>query len=94
MNKIGPGIAKIQPNTFAAGISAYPSTVKNVWWHDATLYVYFSYFYNIHTYIHTITFIRRHSLRPLTISSSLVCSVGKTPCGAEPRIEVGTEFIV
>jgi hypothetical protein len=31
-------------------------------WH-----VYFSYFYNIHTYIHTITFIRRHSLRPLSI---------------------------
>jgi hypothetical protein len=26
MNKIGPGIAKIQPNTFAAGISACPST--------------------------------------------------------------------
>ncbi len=26
-------------------------TFLNVWWHDAT-------FYNIHTYIHTITFIQ------------------------------------
>ncbi len=65
----------------------------NVWWHDATLLVYFSYFI---TYIHTFiqshsynTFIRRHSLRPLSISSSLVCSVGEPPCGAEPRIELG-----
>ncbi len=49
----------------------------------------FHIFYNIHTYIHTITFIRRHSLRPLSISSSLVCSVGKPPCGAEPRIVLG-----
>ncbi len=53
-----------------------------VWWHDATLFVYFSYFFI--TYIHSFsqshsfnTFIHRHSLRPLSISSSLVCSVGK-----------------
>jgi hypothetical protein len=45
------------------------------------LFVYFSYFI---TYIHSFiqshsynTFIHRHSLRPLSISSSLVCSVGK-----------------
>jgi hypothetical protein len=24
----------------------------NIWWHDATLFVYFSYFYNIHLYNH------------------------------------------
>jgi hypothetical protein len=43
----------------------------NVWWHDATLFVYFSLYFI--TYIHTFiqshsynTFIRRHSLRPLS----------------------------
>ncbi len=30
--------------------------IENVWWHDATLFVLFFIFYNIHTYIHTITF--------------------------------------
>jgi hypothetical protein len=48
--------------------------------------------YNIHTFIqsHSFnTFIRRYSLRPLSISSSLVCSVGEPPCSAEPRIELG-----
>ncbi len=51
------------------------------------------------TYIHTFiqshsynTFIRRHSLRPLSISSSLVSSVGEPPCGAKPRIELGPAF--
>jgi hypothetical protein len=34
------------------------------------------------------TFIRRHSLRFLFISSSLI-SMGKPPWGAEPRIELG-----
>ncbi len=49
-----------------------------VWWQDATLFIYFSFFI---TYIHSFnyhTFIRRHSLKPLSISSSLVCSVGET----------------
>ncbi len=39
----------------------------------------FFIFYNIQTFIHSITFFHRHSLRPLSISSSLVCSVGKHP---------------
>ncbi len=56
------------------------------WCHSFCL---FFIFYNIHTYIHPITFIHRHSLRPLSISSSFVCSVGEPPCGAEPRIELG-----
>ncbi len=49
------------------------------WWQDATLFDYFSYFYNIHTVIQSHsynTIIRRHSLRPLSISSSLDSSVG------------------
>jgi hypothetical protein len=33
------------------------------------------------SYIHSITFIRRHSLRFLSISSSLVSAVGKTSLG-------------
>jgi hypothetical protein len=58
-----------------------------------SFFIYFSYFI---TYMHILiqshlynTFIHRHSLRPLSISSSLVCSVGEPPCGAEPRIELG-----
>jgi hypothetical protein len=45
-----------------------------------------------YTYIHLITyitFVRHHLPRSLSISSSLWCSVGKPPCGAEPRIELG-----
>ncbi len=56
------------------------------------LFLFIFIFYNIHTFIQSHsykTFIRRHSLRPLSISSSLVCSVGEPPCGAEPRIELG-----
>jgi len=46
-----------------------------VWWQDASLFVYFSYFfYNIHTFIQSDshsnnTFIRRHSLMPLSKTS-------------------------
>jgi hypothetical protein len=46
-------------------------TFLRFWWQDATLFVYFHIFI---TYIHSFnhnTFIRRHSLKPLTISSSL-----------------------
>ncbi len=63
-----------------------------VWWHNATLFVYFFVFYDIHTFIESHsynTFIRRQSPRSLSISSSLISSVGKPPCGAEPRIELG-----
>ncbi len=50
-----------------------------VWWQDATLFCLFFIFYNIHTFIQSHSFnpiILRHSLRPLSISSLLVCSVG------------------
>ncbi len=54
------------------------------------LFLFIFIFYNIHTFIqpHSYnTFIHCHSLRPLSISSSLVCSVGKTSlwCRAENR---------
>jgi hypothetical protein len=49
------------------------------WWHDATLFVYF---WN--------SFIRRHSLWFLSISSSLISWSGKKPpWGSEPSIELG-----
>ncbi len=47
----------------------------------------FFVFYDIHTFIESHshnTFIRRHSPRFLSISSWLISSVGKPPCGAEP----------
>ncbi len=69
--------------TIVANVS-YGTVYLKVWWHDATLFVFFIIFYYIHTYIHSFiqshsfnTFIHRHSRRPLSISSSLVCSVGK-----------------
>jgi hypothetical protein len=54
---------------------------------DATLFVYFSYFITYKNSFNHNTFIRRHSLKPLSISSSLVCSVGKTSlwCRAKNR---------
>ncbi len=75
------------------GSSCFPRSLcfLKVWWQDATLsFVYFSYFYDIHTFIQSHsynTFIHRHSLRPVSISSSLVCSVGKTSlwCRTENR---------
>ncbi len=50
------------------------------WCHSFCLF-----WYLFSTYIHSITFIRRHSPRFLSISSSLVSSVGKTSlwCPAE-----------
>jgi hypothetical protein len=30
------------------------NTFKKVWWRDATLFVYFSYFYYVHTFINHI----------------------------------------
>ena len=49
-------------------------------------------FYNIHRYVHSITFIQyiypSAFAGPLSISSSLVSSVEKPLCGAEPRIEL------
>ncbi len=60
-----------------------------VWWQNATLLVYFSYFItDIHSFNHIHTFIRRLSLKPPSIFSSLVCSVRKTSlwCRAENRL--------
>jgi hypothetical protein len=53
-------------------------------------FLLFFIFYNIHTFIQSHsynTFIHRHSLRPLSISSLLVCSVEYTSlwCRAEVR---------
>ncbi len=48
--------------------------------------------YNIHTFIQSHsynTFIHRHSLGPLSISSSLESQWEDPPCCAEPRIEPG-----
>ncbi len=50
---------------------------QKVLWQDATLIVYFDFITCIHSFNHN-TFIRRHSLKLLSISSSLACSVGKT----------------
>ncbi len=58
-----------------------------VWWQDASFCLFFI-FYTIHTFIQSHsynTFIRRHSLRPLSISSSLVRAHRETT----PRIELG-----
>ncbi len=63
----------------------------NVWWHDATLFVYFSYFYNIHSYnhIHTIhlSVAIRRGLSPFL--HRFYAQWKTPPCGAEPRIELG-----
>jgi hypothetical protein len=38
--------------------------ILKVWWQDATLFVYFSYFITYSTYIHSITFIQYIYLSP------------------------------
>ncbi len=55
----------------------------------------FHIFCNIQIFIQSHsynTFIRRHSPGPLSISSLLASSVGKPPCNAEPRIELGPDL--
>jgi hypothetical protein len=49
--------------------------LKKVWWQDATLFVYFSYFF--------ITYTLSPSLHRLKAQWE------DPPCGAEPRIELG-----
>ncbi len=51
----------------------------------------FFIFYNVHSFnqIHSIHLFVAIRPRSLSISSSLVSLVGKPPCGAEPRIELG-----
>jgi hypothetical protein len=66
-----------------------------VWWQDATLFVYFSYFITyLHSFIHSITFIKY--IYPFSFSEAslhflIACLLsGETPpCGAESRIELG-----
>ncbi len=56
--KLKQPLSVLNPFIFISGFSC-PSCIQaslsNVWWHDATLFVYFSYFI---TYIHTFTFIQ------------------------------------
>ncbi len=70
---------------------AIPPVVK-VWCHGATLLVYFDILYYIHSLHHIYmvgTFIHRHSLRFLSIYSTLVSSIGKTSLwDADPKIEI------
>ncbi len=63
-----------------------------VWWQDATLFVYFSYFITfIHSFnhIHTIhlSIAFRWGLSPFL--HRLSAQWERPPCGAEPRIELG-----
>ncbi len=67
------------------------ANILKVWWHDATLFVYFSYLSNIHSFnhIHTIhiSVAIRWGLSPYL--HRLKAKWEKPPCGAEPRIELG-----
>jgi hypothetical protein len=59
------------------------------------LFIFHIFFYNIHTYIHTITFIQYIYPSPFAEASlhpflhRLLAQWGEPPCGAEPRIELG-----
>jgi hypothetical protein len=58
------------------------------------LFLFIFIFYNIHTYIHTITFIQYIYPSPFAEASlhffiACVAQWGEPPCGAEPRIELG-----
>ncbi len=60
-----------------------------------TVNVFLFFSYNMHSFnhIHTIHCIRRHSPRPLSISLSLVSSVGKTSLWCRAEIEMlNTKF--
>jgi hypothetical protein len=63
---------------------------QKVWWPYATLFS-FIFLYTIqyiHSYNHT-SFIHKHSLRPISISSQLSAQWAEPPWGAEPRFELG-----
>jgi hypothetical protein len=68
-----------------------------VWWQDATLFVYFSYFFYflLHTYIHSFNHIHTIHLSIAIrggLSPSPHCLKAQwedPPCGAEPGIELG-----
>jgi hypothetical protein len=61
-------------------------TIK-VWWPNATLFA-FIFLYTVDTFIHH-SFIHKHSLRPISISSQLSAQWAELPMGAEPRFELG-----
>ncbi len=65
-------------------------TSLKVWWQDATLFVYFSYFI---TFIQSITFIQYIYPSPVAEASLhflIACLLSREtpPCGAEPRTEL------
>ncbi len=64
-----------------------------VWWQDATLFVLFFKFYNIHTFIqsHSFNTIYPSPFAEASLHFLIACMLsGETPpCGAEPRIELG-----
>jgi hypothetical protein len=67
-----------------------------VWWQDAILFVYFSYFITyIHSsdHIHTILYIYPPPFAEASLHLLIaLSSVGKTSCGAESRIKLGPAF--
>jgi hypothetical protein len=58
-----------------------------VWWPNATLFA-FIFLYTVDTFIHH-SFIHKHLLRPISISSQLSAQWAEPPWGAEPRFELG-----
>jgi hypothetical protein len=66
------------------------NTLNFFWWHDATVFFKFDIIYYIHSFYHIHrTPFAKVPLHLLSISSSLVSSVGKPPCGGEQRTEPG-----
>ncbi len=58
-----------------------------VWWPNATLFA-FIFLYTVDTFKHH-SFIHKHSLRPISISSQLSAQWAEPPWGAEPRKLLG-----
>jgi hypothetical protein len=56
--------------------------------HSFCIY-YFYFIQYIHSYIHHSTFIHKHSLRPISMSSQQPAQWAEPPWGAEPRFELG-----
>jgi hypothetical protein len=62
-------------------------TFIKFWWPKATLFA-FIFLYAVDTIIHH-SFIHKHSLRPIFISSRLSTQWAEPPWGAEPRFKLG-----
>jgi hypothetical protein len=52
------------------------------------LFLHLFFLYTVDTFIHN-SFIHKHSLRPISISSQLSAQWAEPPWGAEPRFELG-----